>query len=42
MSYKIFKSKVAWNEKAKYNFLEEISLYEIISKLINFFGHLAF
>lgn len=30
MSYEIFKSKVAWNEKAKYNFLEEISLYEAI------------
>lgn len=30
MSFEIFKSKVAWNEKSKYNFLEEISLYEVI------------
>lgn len=42
MSYEIYKSKVAWNEKAKYNFLEEISLYEIISKLIKFFWQKAF
>lgn len=35
-------SKVAWNEKEKYKFLKEIALYEVISKLINFFGPIAF